>query len=32
MTNELKSILKGIAYSVIAAFTIYGITMAIYFT
>lgn len=31
MTNELKSILKGIAYSVLVAFAIYGITMAIYF-
>ena len=31
MTNELKSLLKGIAYSIITAFTIYGVTMAIYF-
>lgn len=31
MTNEIKSILKGIAYSAITAFFIYGVTMAIYF-
>lgn len=31
MTNELKEILKGFAYSVITAFTIYGVIMAIYF-
>ena len=30
MTNELKSILKGIAGSVIFAFTFYGVVMAIY--
>ena len=31
MTNELKSILKGIAGSILAAFLFYDITMAIYF-
>lgn len=30
MTNEIKSILKGFAYSIITAFTIYGVVMAIY--
>ena len=30
MTNEIKSLLKGIAYSVITAFCIYGVVMAIY--
>ena len=31
MTNELKSILKGIAGSIVASFAIYGVIMAIYF-
>lgn len=31
MTNELKSIIKLILSATITAFTIYGITMAIYF-
>ena len=30
MTNELKSILKGIAGSIATAFLVYGVVMAIY--
>ena len=30
MTNELKSILKGIFFSILTAFAFHGVVMAIY--